>query len=177
LKYFVSVHNEEVEVEVEAGEVRVGGRKVDVDLLEMDGTDLHSLLMGRRSLQVLASRQGPEGWVLHVGGRRLEAQVVDERTRAIRAMTGAAEGAGGPDSLRAPMPGLVVKVEVEEGEEIGPGQGLVIVEAMKMENELKAEGPARVAKILVEPGQAVEKEQVLMEFQGLEADDEEDQEA
>jgi biotin carboxyl carrier protein len=94
---------------------------------------------------------------------------VDERTRAIREMAGVKEGTRGPKALRAPMPGLVVKVEIREGDAVVEGQGLVIVEAMKMENELKAEGEGRVARILVEPGQAVEKDQVMVEFEAPDA--------
>ena len=130
----------------------------------MDGTDLHSLLLGERSYQVLASKNGTNGWSLHLSGRHLMAQVVDERTRSIREVAGLQGGPRGTSSLKAPMPGMVVKVEVREGDQVMPGQGLVIVEAMKMENELKAEGEGRVSKILVEPGQAVDKDQVLIEF-------------
>jgi pyruvate carboxylase subunit B len=62
------------------------------------------------------------------------------------------------------MPGLVVRVLVQPGQRVGPGQGLVVLEAMKMENELRATAPATVGSILVDPGQAVEKGQVLVEF-------------
>jgi pyruvate carboxylase subunit B len=134
----------------------------------MDGTDVHSLLLGDRSHRILASRNGSEGWTLHLSGRHLQAQVVDERIRAIREMAGVPELARGPKALRAPMPGLVVKVEAEEGDEVVAGQGLVIVEAMKMENELKSEGEGRVSRILVHPGEAVDKDQVLVEFEAPE---------
>jgi biotin carboxyl carrier protein len=63
------------------------------------------------------------------------------------------------------MPGLVIQVDAQEGDEVVPGQGLVIVEAMKMENELKSEGKGTISRVLVEPGQIVEKEQVLVEFE------------
>ena len=80
-------------------------------------------------------------------------------------MTGSAGDTLGPKPLRAPMPGLVVKVEVGEGDEVTPGQGLVIVEAMKMENELKAEAPGRIGRILVAEGEAVDKDQILLDFE------------
>ena len=70
------------------------------------------------------------------------------------------------------MPGLVVKVEVAEGDTVVPGQGLVIVEAMKMENELKTEMAGRISRILVAPGQPVEKDQTLVEFELLEVEKE-----
>ncbi len=68
------------------------------------------------------------------------------------------------------MPGMVVKVEVEPGDVVAPGQGVVIVEAMKMENELKASVPARVRTVHALPGTAVEKDAVLVEFEPLEAE-------
>ena len=67
--------------------------------------------------------------------------MVDERSHAIREMTGSVAGPSGPRPVKAPMPGLVVKLEVAVGDEVVAGQGLVIVEAMKMENELKVEAP------------------------------------
>jgi pyruvate carboxylase subunit B len=62
------------------------------------------------------------------------------------------------------MPGLVVKVLAEPGQEVAAGAGLVVLEAMKMENELKAPAAVKVLAVLAQPGQAVEKGQVLVEF-------------
>jgi len=81
-------------------------------------------------------------------------------------MTGGGAVAQGPKPVRAPMPGLVVRVEVEPGQEVKAGQGVVIIEAMKMENELKAEAVGVVSRVLVQQGQAVEKGAVLVEFEG-----------
>ncbi|HEY0673364.1 MAG TPA: acetyl-CoA carboxylase biotin carboxyl carrier protein subunit, partial [Longimicrobiales bacterium] len=64
----------------------------------------------------------------------------------------------------APMPGLVLRVDVEAGQQVNAGQGVVIIEAMKMENELRADAAGVVARILVQPGTAVEKGTVLVEF-------------
>jgi biotin carboxyl carrier protein len=69
------------------------------------------------------------------------------------------------------MPGLVVKVEVAVGDEVARGQGLVVMEAMKMENELKSEGAGRVTRIHVEAGATVEKDQVLVELEAVAAPD------
>jgi len=172
MKYFVTIGDRELEVDLGPEGVRVDRNEVQVDLVEMDGTEVHTLLLGGRSHRILASRNGTEEWILHLSGRQLRAQVVDERTRAIREMTGVKEGSVGPRALRASMPGLVVKVEAEEGDEVGPSQGLVIVEAMKMENELKSDGGGKISRILVVPGQTVEKDQVLVEFEAPGADSE-----
>ena len=63
------------------------------------------------------------------------------------------------------MPGLVLRVQVAPGQEVPAGAGLVVLEAMKMENELKAPAPALIKAVRVQPGQAVEKGQVLLEFE------------
>ena len=165
MRYFVTIGDQEMEVELSPEGVRVDGVELSTDLAEMDGTDVHSLLLGSRSHHILASRNGSGEWNLHLSGRHLLARVVDERTRTIRQMAGVREGTAGPRALRAPMPGLVVKIEIQEGDEVAAGQGLVIVEAMKMENELKSEADGRIKRILVNPGEAVEKDQVLVEFE------------
>lgn len=164
MRYFVTLGERTLDVELGPDGIRVEGEKVDADLVEMDGTEIRSLLLDGRSYQVLAARTGKGSWNLHLFGRHLSARVVDERTRALEEMTGQVGGGSGLVVLRAPMPGLVVKVEVTEEETVTEGQGLVIVEAMKMENELKSPGQARVKRVLVSPGEAVEKDQVLVEF-------------
>jgi biotin carboxyl carrier protein len=63
------------------------------------------------------------------------------------------------------MPGLVIRVEVKPGDQVMPGAGLVALEAMKMENELKAQGPGVVKEVRVAPGEAVEKGQILLVFE------------
>ena len=85
-------------------------------------------------------------------------------------MTGAGAGALGPAPIRAPMPGLVVKVEVAVGDAVEEGQGMAIVEAMKMENELRAEGAGVVSSIHVAPGDTVAKDEVLIELEPLEGE-------
>ena len=78
--------------------------------------------------------------------------------------TGGGDRARGPAALKAPMPGLVVRVQVETGQSVGAGTGVVVLEAMKMENELRTSAPGVVAAVRVRAGEAVEKGQVLVEF-------------
>lgn len=174
MRYFVTIGPEVLEVDLGIDGILVDGQMASADLVAMDGTDVYSLLLKNKSHRILASREGPEEWVLHLSGRHRRAHVVDERTRAIRELAGTREGPKGPKALKAPMPGMVVKVEVQPGEDVQRGQGLVIVEAMKMENELKSEGDGRVSRVLVEAGQTVEKDQVLVEFEVPEPPAEED---
>jgi len=169
MRYFVTVGDRTLEVDLTPEGVVVEGEMVQADLLEIDGTEVRSLLLGGASHRVLATRESRGVWGMHLQGAHLTARVVDERTRVIEEMTGGPGGAGGPKALKAPMPGLVIRIEVEVGQEVTPGEGLVIVEAMKMENELKMDGEARVKAILVEVGEAVEKDQTLVEFESVEA--------
>ncbi len=164
MRWFVTVGERTFEVELGPDGVLVDGTPMETDLAHVEGTGLHSLMLDGASYRLLASRDRGGTWELHLRGRRYRAEAIDERTRVIREMTGAPSGPGGPKPIRAPMPGLVVKVEVEEGDAVEAGRGMVIVEAMKMENELKAEVAGVVARIHVEPGQAVEKDQILVDF-------------
>ena len=162
--YHVTVEGRTFEVELGPDGISVDGRRVEADFARLKDGGARSLLVDGASYRIAARRVGPETWDLHSRGLRLRADVVDERTRAIREMTGGAAGAAGPRPVVAPMPGMVVKVEVEEGDVVEAGQGVVIVEAMKMENELKTDARATVLKIRVEEGQAVDKDELLVEL-------------
>ena len=85
----------------------------------------------------------------------LEVEVLDERRKRLKAARGG-DGPTGRYVLRAPMPGKVVKVLVAPGQAVEAGQGLVIIEAMKMENELRAARSGRVTRVFVKEGQTVE---------------------
>jgi biotin carboxyl carrier protein len=156
-----------VRVELDGGQVTVDGSPLEnVDLAALPGTDVRHLLINGESTTVVA-RQAEEGWSLAVNGWPVHAAVIDERTRAIRAMTGKGAGAQGPKPVKAPMPGLIVRVEVSVGDTVHPGQSVVAMEAMKMENELKAETAGVVSRIHAEPGKPVEKGTVLVEFEAV----------
>jgi biotin carboxyl carrier protein len=87
--------------------------------------------------------------------------VADERSRRLRAVA-AGFTAEGPQTIVAPMPGKVVKILVNVGDEVQEGQGLVVVEAMKMENELKSPKAGKIASITAKEGTAVEMNAKLM---------------
>jgi pyruvate carboxylase subunit B len=132
----VEVEGERVTVEIDGATVRVDGEAVEASLSEASGT--------------------PER-LLRVG-----AEALDERTRTIRELTRASARAAGPAPVVAPMPGLVVRVLVAPGEAVSAGQGLVVMEAMKMENELRATTDGVVTGVVVTPGTAVDKGAVLV---------------
>ena len=164
MKYVVSLAGREVEVEVDGDQVTVGETTRSATLRTIVGTPSRQLLLDGRPT-VLALRSSGRGqWSIDERGDRWEAEVLDERTRHIRSLTAGAAVERGPASLRAPMPGLVVRVLVEAGQEVAGGAGVVVLEAMKMENELKAPAAGVVAAVRVRPGEPVEKGQVLVEL-------------
>jgi pyruvate carboxylase subunit B len=164
MRYRVMIAGRTVEVDLGPHGVQVDGERVSAELQAVPDGPVRSLLLDGASHRFVARRSEPGLWELQLRGWRLAAEVVDQRTLRIREMTGAASAAAGPKPVRAPMPGLVVRVEVADGDVVKPGQGLVIVEAMKMENELRAEIAGRVKAVRVQAGQAVEKDQVLIEL-------------
>jgi pyruvate carboxylase subunit B len=162
--YHVTVGGRTFQVELGPDAVRVDGASVRADLAAVQGTEMRTLLLDADSYRLVTHRAGAGRWSFILGGRRYHAEAIDERTKTIREMTGAGAVPSGPRPVLAPMPGLVVRIEVAEGDRIEKGEGVVIVEAMKMENELKAESAGIVTHIHVTEGQTVDKDQILIEL-------------
>jgi acetyl/propionyl-CoA carboxylase alpha subunit len=167
MKYLVELNGRRVEVELVGGAVLVDGERLDASLREVPGTPMHLLALGDEIHAAVARRTGGRGrYSISVGGWKFDVEALDERRRAIQDMAREAAAAAGPVPLVAPMPGMIVRVNVEVGAIVEAGQGLVVMEAMKMENELRATSPGTVARVLVQAGQAVEKGSALVEFEG-----------
>lgn len=170
MKYFVTIAGRTFDVDVDGPQVTVDGATLEAHVAAVPGTPLHHLLLGGASWTVGVDGDGGEGgaWVFAALGERFHVEVTDERTRQIKAFTAA--GASPPQGgvVTAPMPGLVVRVGVEEGQRVEAGQGLVVVEAMKMENELRAPHAGVVARVHVTAGQPVEKGAALVTLESPE---------
>ena len=130
---------------------------------------MYHLLLGGESWTVAAQPLAGLGrWALGIAGERVEVAAVDERTHEIQALTGRGRPAAAEGTVRAPMPGLVVRIDVAAGQRVEAGAGLVVVEAMKMENELRASRAAVVQTVHVTVGQPVEKGAPLVTLAGSE---------
>ncbi len=165
MKYIVDVNGERVIVELDDTHAEVDGERVAASLSSVEGTPVRLLRIGEQVHRLVARRGAARGlWTLDLDGQRVEAEALDERMRAIRDLTAAAAAASGPAPLMAPMPGLVVRVSVAVGDTVSAGQGLVVVEAMKMENELRASVAGVVTAVLAIPGEAVRKGALLVEL-------------
>ena len=164
MKYFVTIDDRELEVTVEGDRVTVDGTVVRAELTSVPGTPLERLTIDGKTLHWPMHRAPDGHWVVSPLGESWDVEVLDERARHIRQLTGSGQGKSGGNVLKAPMPGLVVRVEVEPGQKVVEGQGVVVLEAMKMENELRAPAAATVAVVRVVAGAAVEKGDVLVEY-------------
>jgi biotin carboxyl carrier protein len=141
-------------------EVSVGGREVDVDHVSLGG--VLSVRVDGQMVDLTTEGTPPELGAI-ASGHRSYVRVESERMRAAEAAR-KSSGGGGDRVLRSPMPGRVVKVLVAPGDEIEAGMPIMVVEAMKMENELKATGPGRVAEVHVKAGATVEGNAKLVTF-------------
>ncbi|MGQ0713177.1 MAG: biotin/lipoyl-containing protein [Gemmatimonadaceae bacterium] len=165
MKYIVTVGGQRLEVDTEGDTMRIDGQTVPARLAEVEGTPVKVLMVGDRVHRVVAERGVARGqYTLWIDGHRYETEALDERMRAIRDLSGASARASGPAPLVAPMPGLIVRVGVEVGQSVQVGQPVVVMEAMKMENELRSQSQGTVSAVRVQPGDAVEKGAVLVEL-------------
>jgi pyruvate carboxylase subunit B len=156
MKYHVAVGDRTYEVEVAGTTVRVDGDITKAQLTAIPRTPMRRLVVDEAAYN-LAILPDETGWEIEHVGTRWMVSVVDERTRQLQELTGDGGASRTGGVIKAPMPGLVLVVEVEEGQHVEEGQGVVVLEAMKMENEIKAVGGGVVTTIHVEPGQPVEK--------------------
>ncbi len=166
MRYVVRVGERDVDVELDGDIVSTGDLSAVAHLNEVEGTPVRLLRIGDRTHRVIAQRGETRGqFTLWLDGYRYDVEALDERTRAIRALSGARGVVSGPAPLRAPMPGMIVRVTVQVGDQVQPGQSLIVMEAMKMENELRATVAATVRAVLAQTGMAVEKGAVLLELE------------
>ena len=137
-----------------AVECVVDGVSVVADVQAVEAGVLSLIVEGRQYRCVL------DGDAVVIGGRRFPFVVEDPRS--LRGRRGAGAGAAGPRAVKAPMPGRVVRVLVAEGDEVAEHQGVVVIEAMKMQNELKAPKAGRVVRVAVAVDGTVGSGEVLV---------------
>jgi len=165
MKYIATIDSKEYVVELlDDKRVTIDGNLYEVDFESVSGQPVYSLIVGGRSHEAYI-QEGDEDWQVLLRGRLYPVKVEDERERRLRAAAGGGVAEGGEYHLKAPMPGLVVTVSVEEGQEVKKGQVLLILESMKMQNELKSPRDGVVNRIKVKAGESVEQKQALLSIE------------
>ncbi len=166
MKYFVRIGDEDHEVVLDGDGIQIDGTRVIASVSPSDGTPVRTVAIGPEIHRVVLRRGTQRGtYTLWLDGFRFEVEALDERARAIRELSKASSAPTGPAPLVAPMPGLIVRVSVQPGDEVRAGQGLVVMEAMKMENELRAVAAGRVKAVPAQAGMAVLKGALLVELE------------
>lgn len=167
MKYFVTVHDQVYEIDIDHhGRVMVDGVEMAADMRLVGGDNLYSLLVDNASYEVVLSVDGDQHGVygIMIAGLRYLVKVQDERSRRLALVDRSLRPPDGELLIKAPIPGLVIKVAVEAGQEVSEGDTLVILEAMKMENELRAPRAGIVHEVKVEPGAQVASGQTLVQL-------------
>jgi biotin carboxyl carrier protein len=165
MKYITTIDNKEFEIEiVDQNHVRIGERLLQVDFESVSGQPVFSLILDGKSYETFVY-QGEDDWQVLLHGRQYQVSVEDEREKRLKAAAGGGVAEGGEFHLKAPMPGLVVAVYVEEGQTVKKGQVILILESMKMQNELKAPKDGVMGRIRVKAGESVEQKQTLLSIQ------------
>ena len=148
------------------GSASVAGRSMEYSILQLSRSSMQLVVNGRVfrvDVETLPEQmEAGETMSLRINGTPFDLVVNDERSKLLKSAHGPTDARSGPTTVRAPMPGLVSKVEVAKGDQVSAGQGLVILEAMKMENEIRSSVTGEVKEVFVQTGRAVEKGEPIL---------------
>lgn len=139
-------------------EVRLGDDVVHVDAAK-SGRTIYSVIENGRQYEAMVDEQGAHGFAVLVAGRLFHLQAVDERSKLLA--QAASVTASGPQTVEAEMPGKVVKISAPVGTKVSEGEGVVVLEAMKMENEIQSPIDGVIREVPVSEGDTVETGAVL----------------
>ncbi|WP_443945415.1 acetyl-CoA carboxylase biotin carboxyl carrier protein subunit [Pedobacter sp. AW1-32] len=153
------------EVEHKNGEVKLGEKVLSLDVLDLPN-DRASILYENRSYntELVEINRQEKTCKLKVNGNVYDLKVEDNFDQLLKQLGMDNLSSVKISEVKAPMPGLVLRVLVEEGTEVKKGDSLVVLEAMKMENILKSATDGTVKKILIKEGNKVEKNQIMIQF-------------
>ena len=167
MRYVVELNGRRKVVSIEPDGVSFeNAPPVRAELSDIEDSPVRVIRIGTYVYRVVArKKRGRGNYTLWVDGHRFETEALDERTRSIRDLSAKSAGPTGPAPILAPMPGMILRVNVKAGDTVEAGQGLVGMEARKMENELRATAAATVKNVLAVPGTAVEKGALLLEME------------
>jgi biotin carboxyl carrier protein len=162
MRYITTVEDKQFLVEIlDEKHVSVDGKVYEVDFESVSGQPVFSLIVDGKSHEGYVA-QGDDHWQVLLRGRLYPITVEDEREKRLRSAAGGGVAETGEFHLRAPMPGLVVTILVEEGQQVKKGQVLLILESMKMQNELKSPRDGTLGRVRVRAGETVEQKQTLL---------------
>jgi biotin carboxyl carrier protein len=159
------LNNKSFDVEVENGKPVINGNPLAWDLTRINETTFHILHQNKSyTAEIIQLDRATKTIKLKINGSIQTIEVKDRYDLLLEKMGITGTTSGKLNSIKAPMPGLIVKINVAPGDVVKTGDALLVLEAMKMENMIKASGEATVSQVKVKKGDSVEKGQVLIEF-------------
>jgi biotin carboxyl carrier protein len=162
MKYVTTIGEESYELEINGeDEFFVDGQRMHIDFRSVAGQSVYSLLVNGRSYEALV-QPAEEGLEVLLHGQLYQVSIEDERQRRLRQSTGSSATHRGEFHYKAPMPGLIITVRVREGQEVKKGERMIVLESMKMQNELSSPSDGTVRNIRIKPGDNVDQNQVLL---------------
>lgn len=162
MKYIATIGEQSYEIEIlSGGEILLDGKLLSADFQSVADQPVYSLLLDGKSYEA-SIHPTENGIQVLLQGQLVDVRVEDERQRRLRETSGGQVIQSGDIHLKAPMPGMVVAIPVEEGQQVTSGEILIILESMKMQNELKAPRDGLINRLRVKPGDNVEPNQVLL---------------
>jgi biotin carboxyl carrier protein len=162
MKYITTINDREYIIEINHdNEITVNGEKYATDFQHIAEGGILSLLLNHRSLEGIVEERGTF-WEVLIHGELYNVQVQDERAYRLSKARGVTTAVSGEAIIQSPMPGLIIAVPVTVGAPVTTGQPVVILESMKMENELRSPRDGVVLRVSVQPGASVEKGQALV---------------
>ena len=162
MRYIACVDDVDYLIEIiDERHIALNGQVCEIDIASVGDQPIFSLLIDGKSYEAFVYPQD-ETWQVLLLGNLYSVRVEDERERRLRAAAGGRAREREEFHLKAPMPGLVVAVPVSEGQQVNKGDVLVILESMKMQNELKSPREGVVARLRVGVGDSVEQSQTLL---------------
>jgi biotin carboxyl carrier protein len=162
MKYITTIGNTEFTIEViDKGHISLNGKVMEVDFETISGQPVYSLVIDGKSYEAYVY-EGEDEWQVLLLGQQYPIKVEDERAKRLKSAGSGQIQESGEYQLKAPMPGLVIAISVQEQQQIEKGQVLVILESMKMQNELKSPRDGKVERVRVKVGESVEQRQILL---------------
>ena len=162
MKYIAEISGTEYVIEIESEtQVVINGKPHEIDFQALRQSLSYSLLVDGKSYETTIYQDNGD-WEVYLRGRSFNVQVEDERERRLRMAAGQTSIQKEKFTLKAPMPGLVIDIPVNLGDEVEEGQVLLILESMKMQNELTAPRKGKITRIQAEVNDNVERRQTLL---------------
>ena len=162
MKYITTVDNHEFAIELKPNnQILVNGETYTLDFEQMADSGVYSLLLNNQSVQAMVEERD-KVYEVQILGELYQVQVQDERTFRLAQARGGLAVSTGEAIIKSPMPGTILKVLVADGQTVTKGDKVIILESMKMENELRSPRDGVVHHVSVASGASVEKGQILV---------------